>query len=206
MAGWLWRLVQKPRQKASSPRSSSGSTSASPSSPSARSSSSSAKCSSNSPRQLFSVSQVNVSSLGSARWSKEYDVCICHSEGDIEFVVEMVSYLESQTENFRCFLQLRDSTPGSAVTSELCDAVQNSHCWVMLITPNFLQDPWCTYQMHQALVEAPMANGRIIPVVKDIDRKQYPRELKCIYYINVTIKETSFQQVKNTVLNYLQKL
>lgn len=149
---------------------------------------------------LSHVSVVDISASGSARWAKSYDVCICHSEVDLELVEELVSYLEGQPESFRCFLQLRDATPGSAVVTELCDAVQNSHCWVMLITPGFLQDPWCKYQMHQALAEAPMANGRTIPVLKDVDRKDYPKELRNLYYIYMALKEKSFRQIRDTIV------
>ncbi|XP_069729245.1 toll/interleukin-1 receptor domain-containing adapter protein isoform X2 [Phaenicophaeus curvirostris] len=128
------------------------------------------------------------------------------SEVDLELVEELVSYLEGQPESFRCFLQLRDAAPGSAVVTALCDAVQNSHCWVMLITPDFLQDPWCKYQMHQALAEAPMANGRTIPVLKGVDRKDYPRELRNLYYIYMALKENSFRQIRDTIMRYLQEL
>ncbi|XP_019402509.1 PREDICTED: toll/interleukin-1 receptor domain-containing adapter protein [Crocodylus porosus] len=210
MAGWLKRVLQKPKQRSNSGSSSTAAPKHSPSSSTSSpmgSSSSSASSSVFHPRSLLpSASQVNISSSGSARWTKSYDVCICHNQGDFEFVEEMVSYLESQPETFRCFLQLRDATPGSAIVTELCEAVQNSHCWVMVITPGFLQDPWCRYQMHQALAEAPMTNGRTIPVLKDIDRKDYPRELRCIYYIRVTFKENGFRQIKDSVLRYLQEL
>ncbi|CAM4686935.1 unnamed protein product [Caretta caretta] len=206
MAGWVRRLLQKPKQSSSSAESSlntkqSPSSSSSSSSAVVTSSSTSSSVASRSP-----ASQVSISSSGSARWAKSYDVCICHSNGDFEFVEEMVSYLESQPEGIRCFLQLRDAMPGSAITTELCDAVQNSHCWVLLITPSFLEDPWCRYQMHQALAEAPMANGRTIPVLKGIDQRDYPRELRCLYYIDVTRKENGFRQIKDTILRYLQEL
>ncbi|KAM6334492.1 toll/interleukin-1 receptor domain-containing adapter protein isoform 2-T2 [Alca torda] len=203
MAGWFRRLLRKPKPSSVESSLNSGcSASSSPSSSSVESSGSSPSttlagsvCSS-----LISVSDISAS--GSARWTKSYDVCICHSEVDLELVEELVSYLEGQPESFRCFLQLRDATPGSAVVTELCDAVQNSHCWVMLITPSFLQDPWCKYQMHQALAEAPMANGRTIPVVKDVDRKDYPRELRSLYYIYMAVKEKSFKQIRDTVVRY----
>lgn len=167
--------------------------------PSVRSSSSVTCSSGNGAKQVSAASQV--CDLASARWRKPYDVCICHNEEDLGFVEGLVSYLESQPERFRCFLQLRDSAPGAAIVTELCDAVQNSHCWVLLITPNFLKDPWCRYQMHHALTEAPMANGRTIPLLKDIDRSDYPRELRCLYYISVTLQENSFRQVKEAVMH-----
>ncbi|XP_015277999.1 PREDICTED: toll/interleukin-1 receptor domain-containing adapter protein [Gekko japonicus] len=207
MAGLFKWLPRKSRQSSNSSRSSADN--ASPPSPSphqGQGSNSLASSSVNSAKQTSSTFHVNISSSDSARWKKLYDVCICHSEGDLEFVEQMVYYLESQPECFRCFLQLRDAVPGGAMVSELCEAVQNSHCWVLFITSRFLKDPWCVYQMHQALMEAPMANGRIIPVLKDIDRRDYPRELKCIYYINVTVQEKGFGQVKETVMRYLREL
>ncbi|NXX13196.1 TIRAP protein, partial [Podargus strigoides] len=197
MAGWFRRLLHKPK-----PSSVESSASSSPSS-----SSSSAQSSGSSPGVSLArsvrpspVSVLDISASGSARWEKSYDVCICHSEVDLELVEELVSYLEAQPESFRCFLQLRDAVAGSAVVTELCNAVQNSHCWVMLITPGFLQDPWCKYQMHQALAEAPLANGRTIPVLKDVDRKDYPKELRNLYYIYMALKENSFRQIRDTIV------
>uniref|UniRef100_A0A8D0BRU0 TIR domain containing adaptor protein n=1 Tax=Salvator merianae TaxID=96440 RepID=A0A8D0BRU0_SALMN len=201
MADWVKTLLQKPRRSPKTSRSHLNRASANaPSPPPVRSSSSPANSS------VLSPSHIGVGSANSARWTKLYDVCICHSEEDLSFVDELVSYLESQPEHFRCFLQLRDATPGGAVVTELCDAVQNSHCWVLLITPNFLKDPWCRYQMHHALSEAPMANGRTIPVLKGVERQDYPRELRCIYYISVVLPETSFRQIKETVTRYLLDL
>ncbi|CAM9826994.1 unnamed protein product [Bubo scandiacus] len=209
MAGWFRRLLHKPKPSLGESSLNAGrSASSSPSS-----SSSSAMSSNSSPEtslarsvRLSPVSLSVINASDSARWAKRYDVCICHSEADLELVEELVSYLEGQPESFRCFLQLRDATPGSAVVTELCDAVQNSHCWVMLITPGFLQDPWCKYQMHQALAEAPMANGRTIPVLKDVDRKDYPKELRNLYYIYMALKESSFRQIRDTIMYYLQEL
>ncbi|NXF12127.1 TIRAP protein, partial [Smithornis capensis] len=201
--GWFRRLLHKPKP------SSSPSASSSPSS-----SSSSAKSSSPSPSRSLATSSTrlspvpvpDISASHSPRWAKSYDICICHSEGDLDLVEELVSFLESQPESLRCFLQLRDAAAGSALGTALCEAVQSSHCWLMLITPGFLRDPWCRYQMHQALAEAPMANGRTIPVLKDVDRKEYPRELRNLYYISMALKENSFRQIREAVLRYLQEL
>ncbi|KFW92561.1 Toll/interleukin-1 receptor domain-containing adapter protein, partial [Phalacrocorax carbo] len=205
-AGWFRRLLHKPKPRSvESSLDSSRSSSSSPSSSSDRSGYSPSTSLVSSVRlSPILVSDINASD--SARWAKSYDVCICHSEVDLELVEELVSYLEGQPESFRCFLQLRDAAPGSAMMTELCNAVQNSHCWVMLITPGFLQDPWCKYQMHQALAEAPLANGRTIPVLKDVDRKDYPKELRNLYYIYMALKENSFRQIRDTIMHYLQEL
>uniref|UniRef100_A0ABM5EPG5 Toll/interleukin-1 receptor domain-containing adapter protein n=1 Tax=Pogona vitticeps TaxID=103695 RepID=A0ABM5EPG5_9SAUR len=207
MSSWFKALLQKPRKGSNSSQWPLNDPPERPSSslPTVRGRSS-PPASRNRPRQVPSADQVNVNSSESARWNKSYDVCICHNEGDLGFVEELVSYLESQPEQFRCFLQPRDAVVGGAIVTELCDAVQNSHCWVLLITPNFLKDPWCRYQMHHALTESPMANGRTIPVLKDVDRRDYPRELRCIYFISVTLWETTFKQIRETVMRYLQEL
>ncbi|NXC23134.1 TIRAP protein, partial [Corythaeola cristata] len=188
MAGWFRRLLRKPKSSSvEASLNASSSASSSPSSSSAESSGSSRSTSAARSIRLSPISVSDINASGSARWAKSYDVCICHSEVDLELVEELVSYLEGQPESFRCFLQLRDAAPGSAVVTELCEAVQNSHCWVMLITTGFLRDPWCKYQMHQALAEAPMAHGRTIPVLKDVDRKDYPKELRNLYYIYMAL-------------------
>uniref|UniRef100_H9GU24 TIR domain containing adaptor protein n=1 Tax=Anolis carolinensis TaxID=28377 RepID=H9GU24_ANOCA len=207
MSSWLKTFLQKPKKGPKpSGNNATESSSSFPSSLPARSSGSLGSGLTASPKQASSASLASTNSSDSIRWSKPYDVCICHNEGDLDFVEQLVSYLETQPEHFRCFLQPRDAAPGAAVVTELCDAVQNSHCWVLLITPHFLTDPWCRYQMHHALTEAPMANGRTIPVLKDLDRKDYPRELRCIYYISVAIWETSFKQIRETLIRYLQEL
>ncbi|NWU82126.1 TIRAP protein, partial [Onychorhynchus coronatus] len=203
--GWFRRLLHKP--KPSSVESSLNSSHSASSSPS--SSSCSVKSSSSSATSSIALSRApapDISTSDSPRWGKSYDVCVCHSEGDLELVEELVSYLEGQPESLRCFLQLRDAAAGSALGTELCNAVRDSHCWVLLITPDFLRDPWCQFQMHQALAEAPMANGRTIPVLRGVDRREYPKELRNIYYISMALKESSFRQIRDAILRYLQEL
>uniref|UniRef100_A0A8K9XXB8 TIR domain containing adaptor protein n=1 Tax=Oncorhynchus mykiss TaxID=8022 RepID=A0A8K9XXB8_ONCMY len=104
-------------------------------------------------------------------WSQTYDVCLCHSPMDIEEAIRLDSYLENPPCGLRCFLS----------------AVQSSHCWALLITPNFLLDDWCQYTMHQALSEGPMSN-RIIPLVLTLPYSQYPKELRFYYYKDLKLK------------------
>ncbi|XP_021573245.1 toll/interleukin-1 receptor domain-containing adapter protein isoform X2 [Carlito syrichta] len=146
------------------------------------------------------------SDSSSNRWSKDYDVCVCHSEEDLGAAQELVSYLEGSTASLRCFIQLRDATPGSAIVSELCQALSNSHCRVLLITPGFLRDPWCKYQMLQALTEAPGAEGRTIPLLSGLTRAAYPPELRFMYYVDGGGPDGGFHQVKEAVMRYLQTL
>ncbi|EGW11127.1 toll/interleukin-1 receptor domain-containing adapter protein isoform X2 [Cricetulus griseus] len=145
-------------------------------------------------------------SCSSGRWSKDYDVCVCHSEEDLEAAQELVSYLEGSQASLRCFLQLRDATPGGAIVSELCQALSSSHCHVLLITPGFLRDPWCKYQMLQALTEAPGAEGCTIPLMSGLTRAAYPPELRFMYYVDGRGRDGGFYQVKEAVIRYLETL
>ncbi|XP_063799753.1 toll/interleukin-1 receptor domain-containing adapter protein [Pseudophryne corroboree] len=145
----------------------------------------------------------------SARWQRPYDVYICHSkeEADTAYAIEMLSYLEKQPEKLRCFLPLRDMEVGSPVSTEMCRGAESSHCWVMLLTPHFLTDSWCKYQMHQFLTQDPCADGRLIPVVMGLPFSQYPSEMRHMYAFKGTLSDQSvFGQIKRAILTYLKKL
>ncbi|XP_041796600.1 toll/interleukin-1 receptor domain-containing adapter protein-like [Chelmon rostratus] len=164
--------------------------------------------SSSSPGTTPSKPLQSQSALSSAlRWSRKYDVFVCHSsvDSDSEEAGRLVSFLEAPPRSLRCFLRQRDDCPGSAISTELCQAVQNSHLWALLITPNFLQDDWCSYMMHQVLAEGPMSN-RIIPLVLNLSRSQYPQELKFFFYIDLTNLDRGYTVLNKTVLKYLEDL
>ncbi|XP_051726166.1 toll/interleukin-1 receptor domain-containing adapter protein isoform X2 [Ctenopharyngodon idella] len=168
-------------------------------SPSSSKSSSSAKPSASEqplPSALFS----------SFRSARRYDVCLCHSEKDIDLAQSLASFLEEPSKGLRCYLQERDCPLGGAVSTELLQAVRDSHCWVLLVTPDFLKDEWCLYQMHQALSEGPMSQ-RIIPAVINMPRSELPLELRFVFTVDLnTNKEFGYTQVYNTVLHYLKDM
>ncbi|KAL3057152.1 hypothetical protein OYC64_007604 [Pagothenia borchgrevinki] len=148
------------------------------------------------------------SAPSSRRWSREYDVFVCNSsfQSDIEEAFRLVSFLEASPRSLRCFLMQRDACPGGAIATEFCQAVQNSHLRALLITPDFLQDGWCKYIMHQALAEGPMSN-RIIPLLQNLSRSQCPPEVRFYYQIDLSSNpERGYTLVNKTVLNYLENL
>lgn len=127
---------------------------------------------------------------------------MCHSDADsdIEEAKRLVSFLEASPRSLRCFLWQRDVCVGGAVFTEFCQAVQESHLQALLITPNFLQEEWCKYMMHQALSEGPMSN-RLIPLLQNVPHSQYPQELKFYIYINLsTNSERGYNLINRTVL------
>ncbi|XP_052008803.1 toll/interleukin-1 receptor domain-containing adapter protein isoform X3 [Xyrauchen texanus] len=106
----------------------------------------------------------------------------------------------------RVTLQERDCPLGGAVSTELLQAVHDSHCWVLLITPNFLNDDWCLYQMHQVLSEGPMSQ-RIIPAVLNMPRSELPQELRFVFTVDFNRnKEVGYNQVYKTVIHYMKDI
>ncbi|KAG8002160.1 Toll/interleukin-1 receptor domain-containing adapter protein [Nibea albiflora] len=62
------------------------------------------------------------------------------------------------------------------------------------------------YMMHQALAEAPMSS-RIIPLLQNLSRSEYPRELKFYFYIDLSFNsDRGYSHVSRTVLKYLEDL
>lgn len=129
-----------------------------------------------------------------------FDVCVCHSDKNISQAEALVSFLEAPSRKLRCYLQLRDCPPGGAISTELCKAIRSSYCWVLLISPNFLQDDWCLYQMQQVLSEGPMSQ-RIIPTALDMHISELPHELRFFYTVDLNRNnEVGYTQVYRTVL------
>uniref|UniRef100_A0A3Q0SSP7 TIR domain containing adaptor protein n=1 Tax=Amphilophus citrinellus TaxID=61819 RepID=A0A3Q0SSP7_AMPCI len=142
-----------------------------------------------------------------SRWKRNYDIFVCHSnaQSDIEEATRLVSFLEATPHSLRCFLWQRDTCPGGAMSTEFCQAVKDSHLWVLLITPNFVQDSWCSYMMQQVLSEGPMSN-RLIPLLHSLSHSQYPQELKYFYYIDLSKNpDRGYTLVNRAVLKYLLK-
>lgn len=135
------------------------------------------------------------------RSTLKYDVCMCHSDKDIGQAHSLASFLEAPSKGLRCYLQERDCPPGGAVPTELLQAVHDSHCWVLLITPNFLKDDWCLYQMHQVLSEGPISQ-RIIPTVLNIPRSELPQELRFVFNVDLNRNiEGGYDLVYKTVIH-----
>ncbi|XP_037630365.1 toll/interleukin-1 receptor domain-containing adapter protein [Sebastes umbrosus] len=212
MHGWIQKLLKSRVSSSAQCEQEAKVTKKSVSSVSSVSPSSTSSCSSSSSSSLGTTPskplqpQSALSSL--LRWSQKYDVFVCHSSvhSDIEEAVRLVSFLEASPRSLRCFLMQRDACPGGAISTELCQAVQNSHLKALLITPNFLQDDWCKYMMHQVLAEAPMSN-RIIPLIQNLSHSQYPQELRFYFYIDLSRNpDQGYTLINKAVLKYLEDL
>ncbi|XP_056090234.1 toll/interleukin-1 receptor domain-containing adapter protein [Rhinichthys klamathensis goyatoka] len=174
------------------------------------SSSSSSSSSSSKPSTSAkpSVSEEPLPSVlfSSSRSSRRFDVYLCHTEKDFDLAQSLAGFLEDPCKGLRCFLQDRDCPLGGAVSTEILRAVRDSHCWVLLLTPHFLEDEWCLYQMHQVLSEGPISQ-RIIPAVINMPRSQIPLELRYVFTVDLNVnKEYGYSQVYKTVLHYLKDM
>ncbi|XP_040902646.1 toll/interleukin-1 receptor domain-containing adapter protein [Toxotes jaculatrix] len=178
--------------------------------PSTSSSFTSSSCSSSSSVGTVPSKPIKLQSALSShlRWRRKYDLLVCHSvaDSDIEEAKRLVSFLEASPRSLRCFLWQRDVCLGGAVFTEFCQAVRESHLQALLITPNFLQEDWCKYMMHQVLAEGPMSN-RLIPLIQNLSPSQYPQELKFYFYINLSSNtDQGYRLINKTVLKYLEDL
>ncbi|KAL1256395.1 hypothetical protein QQF64_011940 [Cirrhinus molitorella] len=140
------------------------------------------------------------------RSSLRYDVFVCHNDEDSDVAQSLTCFLENPSNGLRCYLQERDCPAGGAVSTELLQAVQDSHCWLLLITPNFVKDDWCLYQMHQVLSEGPMSQ-RIIPAIVNMPRSKLPLELRFLFTVDLNMnKEFGYTQVYRAVIHYLKDM
>ncbi|CAL8351289.1 unnamed protein product [Lota lota] len=143
-----------------------------------------------------------------ARWSRKYDVVVCHSsvERDIEEATRLVAFLEVAPRCFRCFLWHRDSIPGAAIATELSRAIQDSHCKALLITPHFIQEGWCKYMVQQSLAAGPMSD-RTIPLIQNLPHDQYPKVLQSVFYVDLsTNPDRGYKLVCSSVLKVLHDM
>ncbi|TRY83102.1 hypothetical protein DNTS_003570 [Danionella cerebrum] len=140
------------------------------------------------------------------RWSLSFDLCVCHAESDKALAHSLTCFLESPAYALRCFLRHRDCSPGGAISTELLQALQESHCCLLLLSPGFLRDRWCQYQMQQALCEGPVSE-RIIPAVLELSYSELPPELRFVSTLNMNENpEHKFAQVYRTVISYLKDM
>lgn len=134
------------------------------------------------------------------RFSRTYDVCVCHSNENATQAGALISFLETSYRGLRCYWQPRDCSLGAALSTEFCKAIQASHCWVLLLSPQFMQDEWCWYQMQQVISEGPMSQ-RIIPTVLNMKISEVPKELRFFYTVDLNRnQEAGYSQVYRTVL------
>ncbi|XP_062860036.1 toll/interleukin-1 receptor domain-containing adapter protein [Trichomycterus rosablanca] len=140
------------------------------------------------------------------RFTRTYDVCVCHSDKDNTQASALVSFLETSYRGLRCYWYPRDCSYGAALSTELCKAIQASHCWVLLLSPQFMQDEWCWYQMQQVISEGPMSQ-RIIPTMLNMRISEIPKELRFFYTVDLNRnQEAGYTQVYRTVLQYLKDM
>lgn len=77
---------------------------------------------------------------------KEFHVFFSHSSEDRQWVIEMVNKLESPEFGFRCCFADRDFDIGVPVFENVIKYINLSKKTVIVLTPHFLQSPWCSYE------------------------------------------------------------
>src|SRR5688572_192753 len=82
---------------------------------------------------------------------KLYHVFFSYCYEDRDWVIEMVDRLESAEYGFRCCFADRDFDLGIPVFQNITKCIHTSKRTVIVMSPEFLQSPWCSYETRIAL-------------------------------------------------------
>ena len=94
--------------------------------------------------------------------SQEYDVFICYSAMDREWVKNtLLCQLESR--QIKACIDYRDFLVGAFVVENITDAIYNSRKTVAVLSPAFLNSVYCKHELQTALSR--MANHQVIPIL-----------------------------------------
>ena len=99
---------------------------------------------------------------------QKYHAFITHnSESEHEVSIQLLQYLDER--GFQCCHADRDFMPGTAIVKNLTEAINTSLRVFAVVSPEFLNSNWCTYQMILALNESIERGYQVlIPILYNI--------------------------------------
>ncbi|XP_029188290.2 uncharacterized protein LOC114955591 isoform X2 [Acropora millepora] len=94
-------------------------------------------------------------------YEARYDVFICYSYKDIEWVKELLAELEKL--HFVCCIDFRDFVPGAAIVENISEAIYCSAKTIAVLSPDFVNSEWCNRELQQALMRIRL--HQVVPIV-----------------------------------------
>lgn len=91
----------------------------------------------------------------------KYDVFICYSYKDVEWVKELLAELEERS--FVCCIDFRDFVPGAAIVENISEAIYYSAKTIAVLSPDFVNSEWCNRELQQALTR--IRSHQVVPIV-----------------------------------------
>ncbi|XP_041349015.1 uncharacterized protein LOC121368384 isoform X2 [Gigantopelta aegis] len=128
---------------------------------------------------------------------KTHHLFFSHSSDDQQWVQEWVEQLE-QDYGIKCLWPPRDFTPGKPIASLIEDGMSRAMRIVMVLSPEYIDSGWCSYERHLAFVLSVQErrNGIIPVMLKPCPVPDVPRTVN---YIDVTKGENAVCKIKDAL-------
>ena len=120
--------------------------------------------------------------------SQCYDAFVSYSSSDETFVEdEFRRKLEEEiSPSFKLCIHGRDFLPGHSIHGNIMDAIQNSTMCFIMLSPTYVQSPWCSHEFSVAynrmVTEALPPATVVLILLEDIPRSQLPADMLAFSY------------------------
>lgn len=96
-----------------------------------------------------------------------YDAYVCYADQDLDFVQQLVNYLESPTIGFRLFIRDRDLLVGNWIYETFARLIEKQcRRMIIILSPDFLQSPECKFQsMFAAGLAIEKCSRILVPII-----------------------------------------
>jgi hypothetical protein len=96
----------------------------------------------------------------------EFDGFVCHDSSDLKWIVSELLPEMEDVRGFKLCLAERDFTPGYNLHEHIVDYIDRSKKTILILTPNFIQSQWCSFEVSMALNKTIKSNHDVIvPVI-----------------------------------------
>ncbi|XP_070195471.1 toll-like receptor 13 [Littorina saxatilis] len=99
---------------------------------------------------------------------------------DEEFVYTHLRPKLEQEMGFRLCLHKRDFVIGDTISNNICDTLENTRRFILVLTPRYLESEWAEFEYQKASQEMLKLNIRIVPIILE--------EITATTTINHTLK------------------
>ncbi|KAJ8673123.1 hypothetical protein QAD02_004385 [Eretmocerus hayati] len=124
-------------------------------------------------------------------WDKSYDVFLCFSHDDVDFVEEeLVSRLEAGPDPYTICLHHRNWLAGEWIPDQIANSIGDSRMTIMVLSPNFIRSRWGRHEFRIAHQQGVIENKNrlIIILYGDINVQQLDSELQRYLRMNTYIR------------------
>ncbi|XP_041349012.1 uncharacterized protein LOC121368383 [Gigantopelta aegis] len=128
---------------------------------------------------------------------KTHHLFFSHSSDDQQWVEMCVERLERDY-GIKCLWPPRDFTPGKSIPSLIEDGMSRAMKIVLVLSPEYIDSGWCSYERHLAFVLSVQERRNcIIPVM--LKPCPVPDVLRTVNYIDVTKGENADCKIANAL-------